>query len=139
MRIKGLTIKVVALLLLADVIQFAIMFSIKKISPILMGIGLDTLSLSGLGGVTLALTSSPYFWLGAAGMIASFVVWMTVLSSIDLSIAFPLGSLSFILIPVLSVIFLGEEVPGMRWLGIAFIIGGIIMLSMSDKKVEVAK
>ena len=139
MRIKGLTIKVVALLLLADAIQFAIMLSIKKLAFILTGVGLENISLAGLWGVTLALTASPYFWLGAAGMVASFIVWMTVLSSIDLSIAFPLGSLSFILIPVLSVIFLGEEVPGMRWIGIAFIIGGIIMLSISEKEGEAAK
>lgn len=139
MRIKGLTIKVVALLLLADAIQFAIMLSLKKLAPILTGVGLEAISLPGLWGVTLALTESPYFWLGAAGMVASFIVWMTVLSSIDLSIAFPLGSLSFILIPILSVIFLGESVPGTRWLGIAFIIAGIIMLSMSEKEGEAVK
>ena len=127
------------LLLLADAIQFAIMLSIKKLSPILTGVGLEALSLPGLWGMLIALTASPYFWLGAAGMVASFIVWMTVLSSIDLSLAFPLGSLSFILIPILSVIFLGEAVPGMRWLGIAFIIGGIIMLSMSEKEGEAAQ
>lgn len=133
MRTKGLTLKVFILLMLADAIQFAIMLSIKKLSAVFEAVTLHNLSLQSLVDIGSTLVHSPYFWLGIVCMASSFVIWMTVLSSIDLSVAFPLGSLSFIMIPILSVIFLHEEVPLLRWVGIAFIVSGIITLSISEK------
>ena len=122
------------MLLLADVVEFTIMLSIKKLSGILPPFSLDSLSWAAFGGVVGTLVHSPYFWLGVTGIVMSFIVWMTVLSSIDLSIAFPLGSLSFIVIPILSIFFLNEVIPLMRWLGIVFIIVGIITLSWNEKE-----
>lgn len=66
-------------------------------------------------------------------MVASFIVWMTVLANLDLSLAFPLGSLSYVIIPLLSVSFLNEDIPLLRWLGICIIICGILTLSMGNK------
>lgn len=133
MRQKGLTARVVGLVVAADIIQFIIMVSFKKLSnglPALSWASLDLASLLHFSGVV---AQSPYLWTAAAGMVASFIIWPAVLAALDLSVAFPLGSMSFVLIPVLSIVFLGEEIGALRWLGIAVITSGIAWLSVSER------
>lgn len=134
MEFKTITLRVITLLLLADVIQFMIMFSIKNIALLLAAFHLQDFSLYMFIQMIGIIVYSPYFWLCLMGMVLSFIIWMTVLSSIDLSVAFPLGSLSFIVIPFLSILFLNETIPPLRWLGIIFIVGGIIVLSLGEKQ-----
>lgn len=133
MRQKGLTARVVGLVVAADIIQFIIMVSFKKLSnglPALSWASIDLASLLHFGG---AVVQSPYLWTAAVGMVASFIIWPAVLAALDLSVAFPLGSMSFVLIPVLSIVFLGEAIGPLRWLGIAVITSGIAWLSVSER------
>ncbi|MDD4954808.1 MAG: EamA family transporter, partial [Candidatus Omnitrophica bacterium] len=63
-----------------------------------------------------------------------FVIWSTILSKIDLSVAVPVASFSYILVPLTSIVFLHEKINGVRWLGIIFILMGIIFTSLSSKE-----
>jgi drug/metabolite transporter (DMT)-like permease len=74
---------------------------------------------------------SPWIWLGIIMYLASFIIWITALSHVELSIAYPIGSTSYILVPIISIIFLHETVPLLRWVGIIAIVLGIIVLSRS--------
>ncbi len=133
MREKGLTLRVVMLVVIADILQFIIMVSFKKVSLALPAVTLGTLGpldLLNLGWLAL---HSPFFWLGIAGMMSSFIIWPAVLAALDLSVAFPLGSMSFVLIPLLSIIFLGEQIGPLRWFGIFVITAGIALLSVHEK------
>ena len=78
--------------------------------------------------------SSPLFWLALISVFVLFCIWSTVLSKVDLSVAVPIASLSYITIPLVSIIFLGEHVSLLRWLGIGFVIFGVILVSMSTRK-----
>jgi drug/metabolite transporter (DMT)-like permease len=71
------------------------------------------------------------FWAGVAIYLFNFFLWMTILSKVDLSVALPLASSSYILIPIAAIFFLHEVVKPMRWLGLAFIIIGIYFISKS--------
>jgi drug/metabolite transporter (DMT)-like permease len=74
------------------------------------------------------------FWLGLAIYLSNFFLWMNVLSKTDLSIALPLASISYILIPLTAIFFLHEHVSALRWLGLAFILLGINFISQSKSK-----
>lgn len=59
------------------------------------------------------------------------LAWIAVLSRLDLSYAYPFLALNFVLIAIVSRLFLGESVPWDRWLGIAVICVGILLVARS--------
>lgn len=67
----------------------------------------------------------------------TFIIWSTILSKIDLSIAVPIASFSYILVPLASIFFLHEEMSLLDWTGIFFILTGVIIVSRSTKRVEI--
>jgi len=69
------------------------------------------------------------FWIGFLIYLFNFFLWMKILSKIDLSVALPLASTSYILIPFAAVFFLHEHVPTTRWLGLVLIVLGIFFVS----------
>lgn len=72
-----------------------------------------------------------FFWIGVSIYLINFILWMKILSKADLSLALPLASISYILIPLASIFFLHESVHALRWLGLFFIIFGIFVISKS--------
>jgi undecaprenyl phosphate-alpha-L-ara4N flippase subunit ArnE len=60
-------------------------------------------------------------------------MWLLVLSRLELSLAYPLGSLSFVLITLLSAILLRERVPLLRWVGTMVILGGILVVARGEQ------
>ncbi|MBI2945594.1 MAG: EamA family transporter [Candidatus Wallbacteria bacterium] len=73
----------------------------------------------------------PILWLGVIAFIAHFCVWMLVLNRADLSVAYPLMSLDYVLITVLSSWLLKERVHSRRWIGVAFIVLGVVLIGGS--------
>lgn len=124
---RRIPLSMVGLVLLADGIQFLLLLAMKKLAPLLAAASWS--DPAALAGLAPALLASPFLWLALAAMAASFVVWMTVLANLDLSIAFPLGSVSFLLVPLLSALVLGEQVPPLRWAGFAVVAIGIVALA----------
>jgi drug/metabolite transporter (DMT)-like permease len=80
--------------------------------------------------------SSPFLWFGLLSVLLTFIIWSTILSKIDLSVAVPIASFSYILVPLISIIFLHEKISILRWGGIFFILGGVIFVSLSSKEKE---
>jgi drug/metabolite transporter (DMT)-like permease len=83
-------------------------------------------SLGGLG-VLDAVASGlgrPVVWFGIASYAVSSLLWLVALSRVPLSVAYPFGALSYVIV-VLVALAAGETVPPMRWLGVALIVGGI--------------
>lgn len=126
------TFKILLLLLASDVLETAVHFFFKK----------STLSQAGFSVTNLAsaivflktVFFSPFLWLGLIAVVMVFVIWSAVLSKIDLSVAVPIASFSYILVPVVSIIFLHEKITFFRWLGIFFILTGVILVSLSSKE-----
>lgn len=59
----------------------------------------------------------------------SAVCWLGVLSRLDLSYAYPIVSVSYALVPLLAWMFLNEQIPPLRWLGIVIVCIGVIVIS----------
>ena len=71
-------------------------------------------------------------WIGIACYLASFLLWIAILSRVDLSFAYPIGNvIDYVLVPVLSVMILHETIPLLRWVGIGCIVIGVYLISTS--------
>ena len=55
--------------------------------------------------------------------------WVTQLRKVNLSVAYPLMSLSFIIVPAASAILLREPISLRYWAGVVFIVSGLIISS----------
>jgi drug/metabolite transporter (DMT)-like permease len=77
----------------------------------------------------MAIASTPVVWLGLASYAVGAVLWLVVLSRLDLGYAYPLLAVSYILIPLLAHFLLGEAIPPLRWVGIAVIFIGVVIVA----------
>lgn len=84
----------------------------------------------GLDGASLrALVAQPLVWGGLALFGLSALVWLAVLSRASLSFAYPFAALTYVLILVFDAFVLDEQVPALRWGGVACIGVGIFLIS----------
>ena len=79
--------------------------------------------------VALRVLSTPLVLAGLGLYGLGAVAWLTVLSRVPLSFAYPLLAMSYAFTPVLAWIVLKESVPSLRWIGIATICLGIFVVS----------
>jgi len=61
----------------------------------------------------------------------SFVLWLFVLTKLDLSLVYPMTSLNFVLVALFSWLLLGEQLDLGRILGIGLIVVGVVFLFKS--------
>jgi multidrug transporter EmrE-like cation transporter len=78
-----------------------------------------------------ALLTSPMVWGGLLVFGCSAVLWMLALSRASLSFAYPFAALGYVLIVAFSVLVLHETVPPLRWLGVACIVTGIVLVAQT--------
>jgi drug/metabolite transporter (DMT)-like permease len=76
----------------------------------------------------LTVFTNPLILIAIPLYVAGFLTWLIVLSKLDLSYAYPFLAVTYVLVPLLSWLFLGEQVPSMRWVGIAVICAGLILV-----------
>ena len=81
--------------------------------------------------LVLRVLTSPLVLVGLGLYALGAVAWLTVLSRVPLSFAYPLLATSYAVTPVLAWLLLRESVPSLRWLGIAVICLGVILVSRS--------
>lgn len=129
---KKVTFKILLLLIASDILESAIHFFFKK--SVLTQADFAVTNLAGAAAFFKLVFSSPFLWGGLAGVVIVFIIWSTVLAKIDLSVAVPVASFSYILVPIISIIFLDEKVTILRWAGIFLILAGIILVSLSSKE-----
>lgn len=67
-------------------------------------------------------------WLGIGMLLLFFVSYLLVLSWADLSYVSPASAIGYALVAVMSYLFLGEQVPPARWMGIALICVGVALV-----------
>lgn len=74
---------------------------------------------------------NPYVFFGFACFGLSSIFWLVVLSRFPISLVYPMVSVAYVLVAFASLIFFKEQVTMLRWLGIATIIAGVIIISRS--------
>lgn len=61
----------------------------------------------------------------------SVVVWIVALSRVEVSIAYPMLSIGYVVNAALAWWLFGEQVNAQRWLGIAVIVIGVVLVARS--------
>lgn len=61
----------------------------------------------------------------------SFLLWIKVLSKVELSYAYPMVSLGYVLIMIFSYFLFKENITPLRIVGVLFIIVGVILVARS--------
>jgi drug/metabolite transporter (DMT)-like permease len=98
---------------------------------------------SSAGQISLA-AGSPALWRTAASLIQhpailgglacyaiSVVVWIVALSRVQVSIAYPMLSIGYVVNALMAWWLFGEDVNAQRWLGIGVIVVGVVLVARS--------
>lgn len=127
-KIDSFLIKIVTLVVLKEIIESFgdLFFKMATLST-----GIQNVALANVLEFASRITSNPWLWVGSALYLLNFFLWMVLLSRLDLSLAFPLSSLTYIIVPILAILFLKENVEPVRWAGIFLIIIGVSLAGRS--------
>jgi drug/metabolite transporter (DMT)-like permease len=98
---------------------------------------------SSAGHISLA-AGSPALWRIATGLVQhpailgglvcyaiSVLLWIVALSRVEVSIAYPMLSIGYVVNALLAWWLFGEDVNAQRWLGIGVIVIGVVLVSRS--------
>jgi multidrug transporter EmrE-like cation transporter len=82
--------------------------------------------------LVLSIFSNPWILLAIPLYAGGFIIWLIILSKFNLSFAYPFLALSFVMVPLLSLLILGEYISLLRWVGILVIFSGIVIIGFSN-------
>jgi drug/metabolite transporter (DMT)-like permease len=80
---------------------------------------------SGRAGYLIAMLLDPWVWVGLCGAVLAAVCWILTLRQLSVSTAYPFMALSFVIVPTGALVFLGEHVTALQWLGCCVIVAGV--------------
>lgn len=92
-------------------------------------LGSDTVAAMpfGLRWIESALVSH-WVQLGILCYIMAFVFWMQILDKMDLSLAFPLSAMVYVVVMIASAFGLHETLTPMHWAGVGLIVAGVCVM-----------
>ena len=82
--------------------------------------------------VIIAGATNPTVLLGVFFEALFFACLLVLMSKSDISFLWPLTALSFVMTTLAALIFLGEKVSSLRWMGVLFIMVGAAFISYSE-------
>ena len=74
---------------------------------------------------------NPFFLLGMLCYAVSIVIWLLVLSKLEVSLAYPFLSIGYVITAIIGYFFMGEAVTLLRVAGIGMICLGLVVLSQT--------
>jgi drug/metabolite transporter (DMT)-like permease len=86
----------------------------------------------GLGPLLADALTTPIVLLGFFLYFCGFIVWMTLLKSLDLGRAFPMTAMVYVMTLAAAVVFFHERPNAVRLLGILVIVGGVVLLAFDE-------
>jgi multidrug transporter EmrE-like cation transporter len=75
--------------------------------------------------------TNKYILLGLVLYACTFFLWLSAMSTLDVSFMYPMLSLAYILTALLAFYFLGEQISTLRWSGIILVVLGCILIMKS--------
>lgn len=127
MKTNGVTWKIFFLIVLNDFADSAAQLMMKKG---LIQAPMDA-GWADAARFVAANASSFLVWAGVLIYALNFLIWIVVLTRIDLSLAVPLASTNYLTLPFFAIFFLKENVTPLRWAGTLLVALGIHLLSKS--------
>lgn len=89
-------------------------------------------SLSAFVEILPKMLSNPFIWFGVIGEFSALALYLSVISRVPLSLAYPILALGYLITALEARIFLGEQVTWLRVLGIGVIIFGVALVGLSE-------
>jgi len=86
-------------------------------------------SLASIWGQLGQILSIPHVLIGFLLYGLSSILWIAVVSSVDISMAYPMVSSAYVVVFLGSWLLLGEDISLMRGVGLAVIVAGVIIIS----------
>ena len=84
------------------------------------------------GSVLIRAITAPWVWAGLFVFGISALAWLTTLSRVPLSVAYPFNALGLLTIVGASVVILHEKVTPMAWLGVFLVAGGLVLVVVAQ-------
>lgn len=128
MKIGQIALRIFFLIIANDALDTIAQLLMKRG---LVHFSINILFTSGFNFFHLGSPDMIFLWLGVLVYVLTFFMWMIVLREVDLSVALPIGSMSYIIIPMAAILILHEHVNLFRWMGIISIVLGIGFVSQS--------
>jgi len=123
---KGMLLGMILLsVVLAAVAQLTLKYGMNQVTHN----GAQPLQLGNPAQTATRIASVPMVWLGLVIFGLSAVVWLIVLSRASLSFAYPFASLTYVIIVLFDRFVLGQDIPSIRYVGVALIVAGIVLIS----------
>lgn len=128
---RGIPISVIFLLLFNEAFDAAAQYCFKRAALVLGARSVTTPA--EVFTFSVDALSQGWLWVGVAIIAVVFLSWAIVLTKVDLSVAMPLTSISYVFVALGSMCFLGEHVSLMRWSGIGLILVGVAVVSATSE------
>ncbi|MFT3958719.1 MAG: EamA family transporter [Desulfovibrio sp.] len=105
-------------------------------AQLLLKVGVDRIghinfTMEKLLATTYQLALNPYIFMGLCFYVISVIVWLLVLSRVEVSYAYPMVSLGYVLNAVAAYYWLGEDLTPLRISGIMIILFGVYLIARS--------
>ncbi|MFC6338697.1 EamA family transporter [Pseudomonas sp. CCM 7891] len=71
---------------------------------------------------------SPWLWSALACLGLGLLVWLLVLQRLEVSVAYPMLSLNFVLVTLVARFVFHEPIDARHWLGVALVVAGVVLL-----------
>ena len=85
----------------------------------------------GVVGMAINVAIQPFVWMWGFCFVAATGLWLLGLQKLELSYAYPLVSFGYVLVNLLSAFFFHERVDRNRWLAVAVICVGVVLIAGS--------
>ena len=102
---------------------------LASLAQILLKHGMMRCANARAGHVWLRPLRQPLVLAGMATQVVLTCLWLVVLSHIDVSLAFPVLALSYVVVVAYSAVSMDEVVGKRRWCGVALIVAGVGVLA----------
>jgi multidrug transporter EmrE-like cation transporter len=83
------------------------------------------------GSLALRAATSPWVLLGLVVFGVSAIAWLTALSRVPLSVAYPFNALGYLVILIASILVLHERANVLTWLGSLLVVSGLLIVVLT--------
>lgn len=108
---------------------------IGSVGQLLFKTGMTQIGRIGAGEISRPLTmlaavfTNPFILAALPLYAGALIMWLIVLSRLQLSFAYPFLAMSYVINALLAQAIMGEHIPMLRWVAIGLICGGVILIT----------
>jgi multidrug transporter EmrE-like cation transporter len=119
--------KSIGVIIVSVLLNSAAQLAIKKG---MSSVGRVSLTLRGVVDAAQVMATTWWLWAGMLCFVLSVLLWMFVLSRVDVSFAYPFNSIGYVLVTLFGYLLFGEPIGALKALGIGVICIGVVLVAL---------